>query len=85
MNTLIEKCMKIEILLDEIIILVSSEIGKNPFLDLEKAKKIVAQKNINQLPFVKKKLDNLTMLLYNGNLASSNEIFQKLNDIYILL
>ncbi len=79
------KCKRIEVLLDEIIGLILDEIGTNPYDDLEKAKKIVSQRNINQIDLVIKKLDNFSMLLYNRSLDNSKIIIDKLNEIYSLI
>jgi len=85
MDTIRGKCEIIEVLLSQIILLISDEIGENPYEDLEKAKKIASQKNISQLSSINKKLKNVTMLLYNRRLDNSDEIFKKLDEIYFLL
>lgn len=85
MDTIRGKCEIIEVLLSQIILLISNEIGENPYEDLEKAKKIASQKNISHLSSINKKLKNVTMLLYNRRLDNSDEIFKKLDEIYFLL
>lgn len=80
-----EEFGKIEILLDEIISLILSEHTTNPFEDLEKAKKIISQKNFKQLPLIIKKLNNFTMLFYNQRHINDEIIVGKLNEIYDIL
>lgn len=82
MENLKEKCEKTVKLLDEIISLIIADRGLNSFEDLEKAKKIISQKNVNQFNLVIKKLDNFTMLFYNQRFSNTEEIINKLNQIY---
>lgn len=76
---------QIEVLLYEVRDLISAEIGKNSYEDLDKSIKIVSQKNYKQVPAIKDKLKNLSMMLYNRNLNNSKLIFDKLDKVYSLL
>lgn len=80
-----KKCERISQLIDEIINLITNERGYNSFEDLKKSKKIMSQKNINQINIVKKKLDNFTMILYNQRFSNDEEIIERLNKIYVMI
>jgi hypothetical protein len=77
--------IRIEVLLNEIRDLISSEIGNNPYEDLDKAIKIISQKNLNQFSSINNKLKNLSMMLYNRNLDCCKLIFEKLDEIHSLI
>jgi hypothetical protein len=79
------KHFQIETLLNEILVLIKSEIGDNPFEDLDTAIKIISQKNYKQLTSIDKKIRNLSMLLYNRNLENRKVIFAKLDEIHFLI
>jgi len=76
---------KIEILLIEIFDLIVSELGSNPYEDLDKMLKIVVQKNYNQKDALKNKLKNFSILLYNRRLENQSHILDNLNKVYELL
>ena len=79
------KFEKIENLLNEIITLITIELGNNPYEDIDKAKRIVSQKNFNQTNLLIKKLDNFTMLLYNRRLNNAKIIIGKLSEVYSII
>ena len=85
MDTIQDKYFYIETLLNEILILIKSEMGDNHFEDLDKAIKIVSQKNYSQINSIDKKIKNLSMLLYNQNLENSKTIFDKLDAIHFTI
>lgn len=85
MENIQEKYFQIETFLNEILVLIILEMGSNPFEDLDKAIKIVSQKNYSQITSLDKKIKNLSMLLYNRNLKNSKTIFNKLDKIHFVL
>lgn len=79
------KYTQIEILLTEVKNLISNEIGINPYEDLEKMIRIVSQKDYNQFPVIRNKLKNLSLMLYNRNLDCGKSVFEKIDEVYVLL
>ena len=85
MENIQNKYIQIENRLFEIRELISHELGNNPYEDLNKMIKSVSQKNYSQVLFIRNKIKNLSMLLYNRNLECGQSVFDKLNEVYLLL
>lgn len=80
-----EKALALEKVLDEIIELILTELGSNPYKELEQAKKIVAQRIFHQFPAIERKLGNLTMLLYNRRMTNIKELDKKTEEANCIL
>jgi hypothetical protein len=68
---------------DELIQLVNNSLGGNPYDELGKIKKIVAQRNYNQFNGIEKKLKDFGIALYNRRLTGSLLINDKINDVLL--
>jgi hypothetical protein len=71
--------------LNDLIVLLIQGIGSNPYEDIEKAKKIVIQRNFKQFKSIEKKLKELTISLYNRRLSNIEAISKKIEHISALL
>ncbi|WP_461643833.1 hypothetical protein [Labilibaculum euxinus] len=76
---------ELERLLNQLDMLVISDLGCNPYEDLEKAIKIVEQRNIKQFSSLEKKMKNFCISITNRRLKSAGKIYILLDKIYELL
>ncbi len=72
---------KIECLLIETMNLLESV----SYQDLEKALKIITQRNYKQYPVAKKKVGDVIMKIYNTSIYNEKEILDNLDTIYLIL
>ena len=72
-------------LLEDVKIFILNDLQVNPYDDIDKIINVCKTNGINNDKYLKKRLKNLTMLLYSRNLESSKSIIEKLNEAYLIL
>jgi len=81
----LERINLLEVMLKECIDIIIKSVGENPYQDLEKALKIIQDKNVKQYASLKDKIGNTIIAIYNTRFINMEIVLYKLDESYRLV
>jgi len=76
---------RLEKLLEETISLIEDSFGSNPFEELNRALKIIKQRNYSQYSSINKKMRGYLEVIYGRKIKYEKEILDNLNEIFLII